>query len=119
MEVARRLQEEGARRMVVASAGSDLIAGTVSDLDLLRAVIEGKTEGMASDVMTLEAPPTIDVQAPLAEAVRRMADERIDFLVVVGGSPARPIGVLSNAELAAFIARGGIAAGGSVGGAGP
>ena len=101
--------------MVVASAGSDLIAGTVSDLDLLRAVIEGKTEGMASDVMTLEAPPTIDAQAPLAEAVGRMTDEGVDFFVVVSGSPARPVGVLSHAELAAFIAHTGRT--GGVGGA--
>jgi CBS domain-containing protein len=106
MEVARRLHEEGARRMVVASAGSDLIAGTVSDLDLLRAVIEGKTEGMASDIMTLDAPATVEAGEPLAEAVRRMADEGVDFFVVTGGSPARPVGVLSHAEVAAFLARG-------------
>jgi CBS domain-containing protein len=106
MEVARRLQEEGARRMVVASAGSDLIAGTVSDLDLLRAVIEGKTEGMASDIMTLDAPATVEAGEPLAAAVRRMADEGVDFFVVTSGSPARPVGVLSHAEVAAFLARG-------------
>jgi CBS domain-containing protein len=105
MEVARRLQEEGARRVVVASAGSDLIAGTISDLDLLRAVIEGKTEGMASDVMTLDPPATIESSEPLAAAARRMRDEGIDFFVVVSGSPPRPVGALSHAELAAFLAR--------------
>lgn len=91
--------------MVVASAGSDLIAGTIGDLDLLRAVIEGKTEAMASDIMTLEAPATVDAQQPLADAVARMAADGIDFYVVTGGSPARPIGVLSHAELAAYVAR--------------
>jgi CBS domain-containing protein len=105
MEVARRLHDEGARRMVVASAGSDLIAGTISDLDLLRAVIEGKTEGMASDIMTLEAPPTVDAHAPLSQVVTRMVEEGVDFFVVTGGSPPRPVGVLSQAELAAFMAR--------------
>jgi CBS domain-containing protein len=105
MEVARRLHEEGARRMVVASAGSDLIAGTVGELDLLRAVIEGHTEGMASDVMRLEAPATVGAGESLAAAVRRMREESIDFFVVVGGSPERPVGTLSHAELAAFAAR--------------
>jgi CBS domain-containing protein len=107
MEVARRLQEEGARRMVVASAGSDLIAGTISDLDLLRAVIDGKTEGMASDVMTLDPPATVDATERLADAIHRMAADGIDFFVVVGGTPPRPVGVLSHAEVSAFLARGG------------
>jgi CBS domain-containing protein len=105
MEVARKMQEDGVEHLVVASAGSDLIAGSVSELDLLRAVIEGKTEAMASDVMTMEAP-TISAQEPLAAAVARMAAERIDFFVVVDGSPSRPVGLLSHAELAAYLARG-------------
>ena len=91
--------------MVVASAGSDLVAGTVGELELLRAVIEGKTEGMASDVMTLEAPATVGAREPLANAVRRMREQSIDFFVVVDGIPERPIGTLSHAELAAYVAR--------------
>ena len=105
MEVARRMQEEGVRHVVVASAGSDLIAGSISELDLLRAVIEGETEGMASDVMTLEAPPTVSAREPLATAVQRMVDDRVEFFVVVDGSPSRPVGLLSHAELRAFLAR--------------
>ena len=105
MEVARRMREEGVRHMVVVSAGSDLIAGSISELDLLRAVIEGQTEGMASDVMTLEAPPTVSAREPLATAVQRMVDDRVEFFVVVDGSPSRPVGLLSHAELRAFLAR--------------
>ena len=87
-------------------AGSDLIVGSVSELDLLRAVIEGKTEAMASDVMTMETPATILAQEPLATAVARMDAEGIDFFVVTDGSPSRPVGLLSHAELAAYLARG-------------
>ena len=105
MEVARRMQEEGVRHVVVASAGSDLIAGSVSELDLLRAVIEGATEGMASDVMTLEAPPTISARERLAAAVERMTEDGNEFFVVVDGSPSRPVGLLSHAELSAYLAR--------------
>jgi len=106
MEVARKMQEDGVAHVVVASAGSDLIAGSISELDLLRAVIEGKTEAMASDVMTLSAPATIAAQEPLAVAVKRMRTESIPFYVVLDGSPARPVGLLSHAELAAYLARG-------------
>lgn len=104
MEVARRMQEEGVPRMIVASAGTDLIAGSVSELDLLRAVIEGHTDGMASDVMTLEPPPSVGAREPLAAAVQRMRDENIDLLLVVDGAPSRPVGILSYAELAAQLA---------------
>jgi CBS domain-containing protein len=104
MEVARRMQEEGVHHLVVASAGSDLIAGSIGELDLLRAVIKGQTEAMASDVMKLEAPPTIPATERLAVAVKRMADEEVDFFVVVGGDPARPVGMLSSSELVGYLA---------------
>jgi len=104
MEVARRMQEEGVHHVVVASAGSDLIAGSISELDLLRAVIEGQTEAMASDVMRLEAPPTIASTERLAVAVKRMSDEHIDFFVVLGGDPARPVGLFSSSELVSYLA---------------
>jgi CBS domain-containing protein len=106
MEVARKMQDEGVAHVVVASSGSDLIAGSISELDLLRAVIEGKTEAMASDVMTMKAPATISAHEPLASAVARMSAEGIDFYVVVDGEPVRPVGLLSHAELAAYLARG-------------
>jgi CBS domain-containing protein len=104
MEVARRMQEEGVHHVVVASAGSDLIAGSISELDLLRAVIEGQTEAMASDVMRLEAPPTISATERLAVAVKRMSDDHVDFFVVLGGDPARPVGLLSSSELVSYLA---------------
>jgi CBS domain-containing protein len=106
MEVARKMREDGVEHVVVASAGSDLIAGSVSELDLLRAVIEAKTEAMASDIMTMEAPATISAQEPLAAAVARMDAEGIDFFVVIDGSPSRPVGLLSHAELATYLAQG-------------
>ena len=104
LEVARRMREEGIRTMIVASAGSDLIAGTISDLDLLRAVIDGRTEGMAADVMNEEAPATVDAAEPLPAALARLASTAGRLLVVVSGSPARPVGVLGPAEVAALVA---------------
>ena len=99
------MHEEGVRRMVVASAGSDLIAGSIGELDLLRAVIEGQTEAMASDIMSLDAPPTIAAGERLRTAVKRMTDERVDFFVVVDGTPSRPVGILSTVELVGYLAR--------------
>jgi CBS domain-containing protein len=106
MEVARRMQDEGVRAIIVASGGSDLIAGVITDLDLLRAVVEGRTEAMASDVMTLEPPPTVDVRDPLGPAIERLRQSGGELLVVTDGSPARPVGVLSYGDIAAHLARG-------------
>jgi CBS domain-containing protein len=100
------MQEEGVRALIVASAGSDLIAGVVSDLDLLRAVIEGRTEGMASDIMTLEPPPSVGAHDRLGAAVERLRQSGGELLVVTDGNPPRPVGVLSYADIAAHLARG-------------
>jgi len=105
MEVARRMQDEGVRAMIVASAGSDLIAGVITDLDLLRAVIEGQTESLASDVMTLEPPPSVGAHDSLGTAVERLRQSGAELLVVTDGSPARPIGVLGYSDIAAHLAR--------------
>ena len=105
MEVARRMQEEGLTAIVVASAGSDLVAGVITELDLLRAVSDGRMEGMASDVMSTENVPTVGAGEGLDEAVKRMAEERLALLLVLDGEPARPVGVLSVSDLAAYLAR--------------
>lgn len=99
------MEAEGVRAMIVASAGSDLIAGVVSDLDLLRAVIEGRTGGMASDIMTLEPPPSVSAHERLGNAVERLRQSGGELLVVTEGSPPHPVGVLSYADIAAHLAR--------------
>lgn len=105
MEVARRMQDEGVRAMIVASSGSDLIAGVVTDLDLLRAVIDGRTEGMASDIMTLEPPPSVGAREPLSAAVESLVKSGAELLVVTDGNPPHPVGVLGYTDIAARIAR--------------
>ncbi|MFN2462363.1 MAG: cyclic nucleotide-binding/CBS domain-containing protein [Candidatus Dormibacteria bacterium] len=107
MEVARRMQDEGVRAMIVASAGSDLVAGVITDLDLLRAVIEGQTESIASDVMTLEPPPSVPAGDSLGRAVERLRSSGAELLLVTDGDPARPIGVLGYSDIALHLARGG------------
>jgi len=105
MEVARRMNDEDVRAMIVASAGSDLVAGVITDLDLLRAVIQGQTESMASDVMTLEPPPSVSAHESLGTAVARLRQSGAELLVVTDGSPARPVGVLGYSDIAAHLAR--------------
>ena len=104
-ELSRRMSEEGVRSLVVASSGSDLVAGTVSDTDLLRALIGGQLEGMAADVMSMETPVTIPSSAALREAVARLQESRAEMLIVMGGEPERPVGVLTAGEVAAYVAR--------------
>jgi CBS domain-containing protein len=104
MEVARRMREEGVRHVVVVSAGSDLVAGVVTELDLLRALVEGRTDGMASDILSLDPPVTVSAADDLDATVALMVDRGIEFMVVMDGSPARPVGVLSAVELAERLA---------------
>jgi len=104
-EIARRMRDDSTRYVLVASSGSDLIAGVITELDLLRAVTEGTTDGMASDIMTLDAPPTVRAAETLDPVVARMRQENIGVMVVVDGEPARPVGILSATEVAAFLAR--------------
>jgi CBS domain-containing protein len=105
LEVARRMREEDLRCLVVVSHGSDLIAGTISRLEVLRAIVEGRTEAMASDVMSLDAPPTVAAGDSLGGAVARMRDEGLEAMVVLDGEPARPAGMLTAADVAALLAR--------------
>jgi len=106
VELSRRMAEEGLRSLVVASSGSDLVAGTVSDLDLLRALLDGQMEGMAADVMSMETPVTVRNADPLAVAVRHLQAPGTEILVVLGGEPERPVGVVTAADISAYLARG-------------
>jgi CBS domain-containing protein len=105
LEVARRMKDENLPCLVVVSHGSDLIAGTIGRREVLRAIVEGRTEAMASDVMSLDAPPTIGARDSLAGAVARLRDENVEAFVVVDGQPPRPVGMLTAAEVAALLAR--------------
>lgn len=101
------MREEGVTSLVVASSGSDLVAGVVTELDLLRAVLDGQAEGMAADVMNTDTPVTASAGEPLGEALARMQAEGAAMAIVMGGEPARPLGVLTAADVAAYLARGG------------
>ncbi|MHB8510349.1 MAG: CBS domain-containing protein [Candidatus Dormibacteria bacterium] len=105
VELSRRMADEEVRSLIVASSGSDLVAGTVSDLDLLRALVEGRMDGMAADVMSLETPATVHSSDSLAVAVERLKVPGTEVLVVLGGDPERPVGVLTAGDVAAHLAR--------------
>lgn len=78
--------------------------GVVDALDVARAEAEGRArtvgEIAASELVTIESG------APLTEAARLMADQRISHLVAVQPGTDRPVGVISTSGLAAVLAWG-------------
>jgi CBS domain-containing protein len=102
------MREDGVASLVVASSGSDLVAGVVTESDLLRALLAGQAEGMAADVMNTDTPVTTAPHETLAAAVSRMQAEGAGLAIVMGGEPARPLGVLTAADVVRYLAtRGG------------
>jgi len=93
------MREEGLVRIVVASAGSDLVAGTIGEVDVLRSIVDGTTDGIAADVMSLDPPSTVRATDSLDAAVALMRTESLDFLLVLDGA-------LSVSDVAAYMARG-------------
>lgn len=78
--------------------------GVVDALDVARAEAEGRTDAVgeiaATDVVT------IDSSAPLTQAARLMAEQRVSHLVAVQPGTDRPVGVISASGLAAVLAWG-------------
>ena len=107
-EISRRMREEAVQSVVVASSGSDLVAGVVTELDLLRALLDGQAEGMAADVMSTDTPMTAGAAEPLAEVIARMQAEKVEMVIILDGQPERPVGVLTPRDVAAYLARTGV-----------
>ena len=78
--------------------------GIISDLDLLRAGIDG-TDATAR---TLANQPIVSAEAtmPLREAGKLMLEHKVSHLVVIDPRRERPIGVLSSLDVAGALAWG-------------
>ena len=104
-EVARRMHDEQVNVMLVASAGTDLIAGALTDVDLLRALRQGRSgDAMASDAMSTAGVPAIGARESLAEAAARLREPGVSVLVVTEGSEGRPVGMLARSDMVAYLA---------------
>jgi CBS domain-containing protein len=106
-DAARMMTGYGIHCLVVANpeAGRHAAAwGVVDALDVARAEADGKARSVG-EVETTDVV-TINSDAPLSEAARRMAEGRIPHLVAVLPGTDRPVGVLSSSGLAAVLAWG-------------
>lgn len=82
-DIALTLLESGFHGMPVVNS-EDRVVGKVSEIDLLKALMEGKDlkEVRACEVMKIKAS-VIHESTPLAEAARLMSDEHLFRLAVV------------------------------------
>jgi CBS domain-containing protein len=88
---------------VHADGGERLVWGTITDLDVARAARRDDEQ----DAGTLATTPAVTIEsgAPLGEAVDLMLERGVHHLVVTG-SGARPVGILSALDVAGVVAWG-------------
>lgn len=81
--VVGQLIEGGVSLVIVADSGS--VAGVISEHDVLRAIHDGADldEVWASDVMSTDLV-AVPADQPISEAARRMAENRLRHLLVIG-----------------------------------
>ena len=77
----------------------------VSDLDLVRAAVEGGP-GTTADAAATTALPAISADATLDEAAARMAGRSADHVVVTREASPAPVGVLSAFDVVTVLAHG-------------
>lgn len=81
-----------------------LVWGIVSDLDLIKAVVDGRKAVSAGEIAATEIV-TAEASESIEQAARLMAEHECAHLIVVSGDDGRPIGVVSSLDVAAAIAR--------------
>src|SRR6476469_8915988 len=72
--------------------------GLVSDLDVAGAA--ESADDLTAGEVAVAAVPSVQPEAPLADAARLMAEERVSHLVVVSPQGGEPLGVISTLDLA-------------------
>jgi CBS domain-containing protein len=104
VDVARMMIGYGIHSVVVSEMGRpDEPWGLVADLDLVTAVAEGLTDGLARDVASTELI-TIRDDEPLEHAAQMMSEHGLTHLIAVQPTTGRPVGVISALALVGALA---------------
>jgi CBS domain-containing protein len=82
----------------------ELVWGTVSDLDLIKAVAAGRRDASAGEIAATEIV-TVDASDSVEEVVRLMAEHECSHLVVVSPERGEPVGVISSLDVAGALNR--------------
>ena len=104
-DAARMMAGYGIHCLIVAdpaTGGHSQPLGMVDALEVAR----GEADGRARIEEIATEPVTIDADAPLADAARAMAEQRISHLIAVQPGTDRPVGVISASDVAAVLAWG-------------
>ncbi len=81
----------------------DLVWGILSDLDLVKAAVNGPLDMSAGDVAATEIV-TVEASDSVEEVMRTMAEHECAHLIVVSPKEGEPLGVISSLDLAGVIA---------------
>lgn len=82
-----------------------LVWGTVSDLDLMRAVASGGLDGETGDAATGELV-TVSPDESIERAAQIMGEHNCSHLIVVAPDSGKPLGVISSLDIARGVAWG-------------
>lgn len=99
--VAATMSTNGVHNLLIAPPDS-IVPLFVTDLDLTRAAVHSAPSLMARD-MAREPAATISSDAPLSDAVARMAELYVDHILVTDASPDRLRGVISSFDIVAVL----------------
>ena len=82
-----------------------LVWGTVSDLDLMRAVASGGLDGESGEAVTDELV-TVSPDESIERAAQIMGEQDCSHLIVVAPDSGAPLGVISSLDIARGVAWG-------------
>jgi CBS domain-containing protein len=82
-----------------------LVWGTVSDVELMRAVASGRLDGAAGEAATGELV-TISPDESMERAAQIMGEQDCSHLIVVAPDSGKPLGVISSLDIARGVAWG-------------
>ena len=85
--------------------GESLVWGIASDLDLVKAQVDGGPEQTAG-ALARQPIVTVDSSMPLRDAARLMLTHGASHMVVLDATAQRPVGVLSTLDIAGVLAWG-------------
>jgi CBS domain-containing protein len=110
VEVARMMATHHVHSIFVMHPAQDdsregYVWGIISDLDLVRAGLEGRDAKIAND-LARTAVVSVKPSLPLREAGQLMVKHGVSHLAVVDGKTLQPVGVLSTTDVAGVLAWG-------------
>lgn len=98
LEAAKLMVDNNMGLLVIIEPGNKKLAGVISERDLMKAIVSGRTLEDKVDVVSTKQVVTVKASSEVAEAAKAMNKNRIRHVVVVDDR-GEPLGVVSMRDL--------------------